>query len=142
MSCHNTSLYFFLPSNVPSSFSLTHLPSSLYLSPLRVFFKTCVIDIETLIKCRHLWLTETMKGEEEREEKCEGPGLGNKRHKTTWAAQAHSKSVNVAISTDIKFVLWQDVTLLIMLNICCGPQGAICQTINSNYSFSFFFLFF
>lgn len=45
-------------------FSFTHLPLSLfwYSGPLRVFFKTCVIDIEALIKCRHLWLTETMMG--------------------------------------------------------------------------------
>lgn len=55
---------------------LSHPLASSSLS-LRVFFKTCVIDIETLIKCRHLWLTETMRGGE----RGEGPGFCIKRHK-------------------------------------------------------------
>lgn len=75
MSSHNTLLGFFLPSNVPLSFSLSPTRPRLCLcarAHLRVFFKTCVIDIETLIKCRHLWLTETMKGREEGEKKARG----------------------------------------------------------------------
>lgn len=85
------------PQIFPLSLSLfTHLPSplSLFQAPPRVFFKTGVIDIETLIRCRHLWLTATITGGEAGEKKDEGLGFSIKRHKTILSTSRSSALQN------------------------------------------------
>ncbi len=65
---------------------------------MRVFFKTGVIDIEALIIRRHLWLTETMKGEEEEEKKARdlASALKDIKQFSTQAGQVCTKSVTVS----------------------------------------------
>lgn len=125
-------IMFLLAFKSPSFSHLTHLPSSssLFQGPLRVFFKTAVIDIDALIKCRHLWLTETIKGGEGGEKKTRGlaPTLKGIKQISTQAGQVYSKSVTVFNCRGIICALeWSYVS--IMLNIRWVAQGETSQSI-------------
>ena len=134
------------PQIFPLSFSIfTHLPSSLSLfqAPPRVFFKTGVIDIETLIRCRHLWLTATMTGGEEGEKKGEGLGFSIKRHKTIFEhkhGQVYSRTAAVSNRRGVIFVFEKEVILPVMQNICWDPQGDKWQTVAARKNSRFFYI--